>query len=132
MDTPIHPAVESRGMLWMGRILTALVALFLIFDASVKLVKAPSAVQATIQLGYPANTVFPIGLVLLISLVCYLIPRTSILGAILLTGYLGGATATMVRVADPWMLFPVFIGVLVWAGIYFRDGQVRALIPLRK
>src|SRR6266568_6152853 len=108
MNTPVHPPVESRGMLWAGRIITALVALFLIFDSSVKLVKAPSAVQATVQLGYPATTVFPIGLVLLISLVCYLIPRTSILGSILLTGYLGGATATMVRVADPWMLFPVF------------------------
>jgi hypothetical protein len=132
MNTPIHPAVESRGMLWTGRILTALVALFLIFDSSVKLVKAPSAVQATIQLGYPATTVFPIGLVLLISLVCYLIPPTSILGGILLTGYLGGATATMVRVGNPWMPFPVFIGMLAWAGIYFRDAQVRALIPLRK
>jgi hypothetical protein len=132
MNTTALPLANSPGMLWAGRIITVLVALFLLFDAGVKLVKVPSAVQATVQLGYPKTTVFPIGLMLLISLVCYLIPRTSILGAILLTGYLGGATATMVRVGNPWMLFPVFVGMLVWAGIYLRDGQVRALIPLHK
>jgi hypothetical protein len=119
-------------MLWVGRIITALVGLFLLFDSGVKLMKAPSAVQGTVQLGYPENTVIPIGLVLLVSLVLYLIPRTSILGAILLTGYLGGATATMVRVSSPWVLFPVVIGIMVWAGIYLRDDQLRALIPLRK
>jgi hypothetical protein len=132
MNTPIHPRVESRGMLWAGHIITVLVALFLLFDSAVKLLKTSQAVQGTVQLGYPESTIVPIGLVLLISLVCYLIPRTSILGAILLTGYLGGATATMVRVGNPWIPFPVFIGMLVWAGIYFRDAQVRALIPLRK
>jgi hypothetical protein len=85
-----------------------------------------------VQLGYPESKVVPIGLVLLASLAFYLLPRTSILGAILLTGYLGGATATMVRVSSPWVLFPVLIGVLVWAGLYFRDEQVRSLIPLRR
>jgi hypothetical protein len=127
--TQIAPA--SRGMLWVGRIITALVGLFLLFDSGVKLMKVPSAVQGTVQLGYPENKVVPIGLVLLVSLVLYLIPRTSILGAILLTGYLGGATATMLRVSSPWVLFPVLIGIMVWAGIYFRADQLRALIPLR-
>lgn len=125
-------AAGSRGMLWTGRILTALIALFLLFDSSIKLVKAPSAIQGTVQLGYPESKIVPIGLVLLASLAFYLLPRTSILGAILLTGYLGGATATMVRVSSPWVLFPVLIGVLVWAGLYFRDEQVRSLIPLRR
>jgi hypothetical protein len=122
----------SRGMLWTGRVITVLVGLFLLFDCTVKLMKAPSAVQGTVQLGYPESTIVPIGLVLLASLAFYLIPRTSILGAILLTGYLGGATATMVRVSSPWILFPVLIGMLVWAGLYFRDDQLRSLIPLRR
>jgi len=121
----------SRGLLWTGRIITGLIALFLLFDSTVKLIKSPQAVQGSVQLGYPESKVVPIGLVLLASLAFYLLPRTSILGAILLTGYLGGATATMVRVSSP-CLFPVLIGALVWAGLYFRDEQVRSLIPLRR
>ena len=131
MPSTSQTAPASRGMLWTGRIITALIALFLLFDCVVKLMKSPQAVQGTIQLGYPESKVVPIGLVLLASLAFYLLPRTSILGAILLTGYLGGATATMVRVSSPWVLFPVLIGMLVWAGLYFRDEQLRALIPLR-
>jgi hypothetical protein len=132
MSSTTQTAPASRGMLWTGRIITALIALFLLFDCTVKLMRAPSAVQGTVQLGYPESKVVPIGLVLLASLALYLLPRTSILGAILLTGYLGGATATMVRVSSPWVLFPVIIGMLVWAGLYFRDEQLRALIPLRR
>lgn len=125
-------AAGGRGMLWTGRILTALIALFLLFDSSIKLVKAPAAVQGTIQLGYPESKIVPIGLVLLVSLAFYLLPRTSILGAILLTGYLGGATASMVRVSSPFVLMPVFVGVLVWAALYLQDDQLRALIPFRR
>lgn len=132
MSQTNQTASVSRGMLWTGRVLTALIALFLLFDSSIKLAKTSAAVQGTIQAGYPESKIVPIGLVLLASLALYLLPRTSILGAILLTGYLGGATATMVRVSSPWVLFPVFIGVLVWAGLYFRDEQVRSLIPLRR
>jgi len=132
MNTTALPRATSKGMLWTGRIITALVTLFLLFDCAVKLIKSPEAVQGTVQLGYQESVIVPLGIVLLICLVGYLIPRTSILGAILLTGYLGGATATNVRVGSPWILFPVFIGVLAWAGIYFRDPQLRALIPLRK
>ena len=132
MPSTSQTAPASRGMLWTGRIITTLIALFLLFDCAVKLMKSPQAVQGTIQLGYPESKVVPIGLVLLASLAFYLLPRTSILGAILLTGYLGGATATMVRVSSPWVLFPVLIGVLAWAGLYFRDEQLRALIPLRR
>jgi len=130
-STPQGAPVNS-GMLWTGRIITVLVGLFLLFDSGVKLIKAPSAVQGTIQLGYPESAVVPIGVTLLVSLVLYLVPRTSILGAILLAGYLGGATATMVRVSSPWVPMPVVVGMLVWAGLYFRDPQLRTLIPLRR
>jgi len=130
-STPQATPVSS-GMLWTGRIITVLVGLFLLFDSGVKLIKAPSAVQGTIQLGYPETAIVPIGVTLLVSLVLYLVPRTSILGAILLTGYLGGATATMVRVSSPWVPMPVVVGMLVWAGLYFRDPQLRTLIPLRR
>lgn len=130
-STPQAASVTS-GMLWTGRIITVLVGLFLLFDSGVKLIKAPSAVQGTIQLGYPETAIVPIGVTLLVSLVLYLVPRTSILGAILLAGYLGGATATMVRVSSPWVPMPVVVGMLVWAGLYFRDPQLRTLIPLRR
>ena len=132
MSSTPQAAPVSSGMLWTGRIITVLVGLFLLFDSGVKLIKAPSAVQGTIQLGYPETAIVPIGVTLLVSLVLYLVPRTSILGAILLTGYLGGATATMVRVSSPWVPMPVVVGMLVWAGLYFRDPQLRALIPLRR
>lgn len=122
----------SRPMLLAGRVLTGLIALFLVFDSSIKLVKAPQAVQGTMQLGYSENVIVPIGAVLLISLVIYLIPRTSILGAILLTGYLGGATATVVRIHSPWVPFPVLIGILVWLALYLRDVRLREMIPLRR
>jgi len=132
MSSTLQGAPVNSGMLWTGRIITVLVGLFLLFDSGVKLIKAPSAVQGTIQLGYPESAVVPIGVTLLVSLVLYLVPRTSILGAILLAGYLGGATATMVSVSSPWVPMPVVVGMLVWAGLYFRDPQLRALIPLRR
>jgi len=132
MDSRTSEPGTSKAMLWSGRVLTVLLALFLLFDSGVKIARSPEAVQGTAQLGYPQSAVVPVGVVLLISLVIYLIPQTSILGAILLTGYLGGATATMVRVSSPWVPFPVLIGVLVWAALYFRDDRLRAMIPLRR
>ena len=132
MSSPAQAVPTSSGMLWTGRIITLVVGLFLLFDSGIKVIHAPAAVQGTVQLGYPEKVVVPLGVILLFSLVLYLIPKTAILGAILLTGYLGGATATMVRVGSPWILFPVFIGMLVWAGLYFRDAQLRMVIPLRK
>jgi uncharacterized membrane protein YkvI len=119
-------------MLWTGRVITTLVVLFLLFDCSIKIAKSAAAVEGTMKLGYPVGTIVPIGLSLLISVILYVIPRTNVLGAILLTGYLGGATATMVRVESPFVGLPVFVGVLVWGGLYFRDYRVRELIPLRR
>ena len=121
----------STKMLWAGRIITSLVVLFLLFDGGIKVMKLAPAVEATAQLGYPANLVLPIGIAELICVILFVIPRSSILGAILLTGYLGGATATKVRLEDPWFLFSVVIGAIAWGGLYLRDERLRALIPFR-
>ena len=121
----------SKGSLWTGRIVTALVFLFMLFDGGIKVLRMAPAVEGTARLGYPTSLVLPIGVVALVCTFLYAIPRTSILGAVLLTGYLGGATATQVRVQDPWFFFPVAIGVMVWAGPFLMDERLRALIPLR-
>jgi hypothetical protein len=127
----------STKTLWAGRIISGFVVLFLLVDAAYKLIKplpAP-AVEAFGKLGYPVEFAAGIGILLLSCVALYLIPRTSILGAILLTGYLGGAVASHVRVGDPWLshaLFPVYVGLLVWGSLYLRDQRLRALIPLRE
>jgi DoxX-like protein len=125
----------SKGRLWTGRIMSALPALFLFVDAVGKLVKPAPVVEGTLQLGYPESVILGLGIVLLACTVLYVIPRTAILGAILLTGYLGGAVATHVRVGSPLfthILFPVYVAVLIWGGLYLRDERLRALIPLRR
>ena len=124
--------IVSKPALRAGRIISGLVILFMLYDAVVKLVKAAPAVEGTAKLGYPIWQVVPLGAVALVCVVLYAIPSTSVLGAILLTGYLGGATAAQVRVENPWFLFPVVIGMLASAGIYFRDQRLRALIPRRR
>jgi len=123
----------STKALWGGRIATGLPALFLVFDSVLKLVKPAPVVEGTVRLGYPESLIIPLGIVLLSCTVLYLIPRTSVLGAILLTGYLGGAVATHVRIGQgPFEpIFPIALGVLLWGGLYLRDARVRALIPLR-
>jgi hypothetical protein len=131
MQSGTLAAPVSKTKLWAGRIITALMALFLLFDGIIKVIKLPAAVEGTVRLGYPAGVVVPIGVTLLVCVVLYAIPRSSILGAILLTGYLGGATTTQVRLESLWFLFPVGIGVLVWGGLYLRDDRLRALIPLQ-
>ena len=129
---PQMDAVSTR-MLWAGRILSGLPALFLLLDGAMKLVKPRFVVDATVQLGYPESVILGLGIVLLACTALYLIPRTSVLGAILLTGYLGGATASHVRAGDPifTILFPAIFGVLIWGGLLLRDVRLRALLPLR-
>lgn len=119
----------SKGQLWGGRIASALPVLLLLFSAGMKLAQPPMFVEGFTKLGYPMSLATGIGLLELACTAIYLIPRTSVLGAILLSAYLGGATATHVRVGDPFF-GPVLLGVLVWAGLYLRDTRVRALIPL--
>jgi hypothetical protein len=121
----------SKVSIWAGRIISGLVVLFLLFDSAIKLLVLAAAVEGTVHVGYPASVVRPIGIVLLACVLLYVIPRTTILGAILLTGYLGGATATLVRMSDPLFVLPVVIGVLAWLGIFLRDERLRTLMPLR-
>jgi hypothetical protein len=119
-------------ILWTGRILSALAVLFLLFDAAGHLIVPAQVVEAFNRLAFPLGLSPALGFVELICVALYAIPRTSILGAILLTGYLGGAVATHLRVRDPLFdtLFPIIFGVLVWAGLFLRDARLRALIPL--
>jgi hypothetical protein len=117
-----------------GYVLTALVAAFLAFDAAMKVLQLAPAMQGTIELGYPAGSVLVIGVIELVCLVLYLIPQTSVLGALALTGYLGGAIATHVRVGSPLLthtLFPIYVALMVWGGLYLRERRLRALLPFR-
>ena len=133
MQSEIQTAPVSKARLWAGRIIGGLPALFLLVDGIMKLIKPAPVVEATVKLGYPESVIFSLGIVLLACTVLYLIPRTAILGAILLTGYLGGAVATHIRAGEGLfsVLFPVFFGVLLWLGLYLRDERLRTLIPLR-
>ena len=117
-----------------GYLLTGLVAAFLTFDTVMKLLQLAPAVQGTTELGYPAGTVVVIGAIELVCLVLYLIPPTSVLGALLLTGYLGGAIATHVRVGSPLpthTLFPIYVALIAWGGLYLRESRLRTLLPFR-
>ena len=134
MPADIQTAPVLKKRLWAGRIISALPALFLLMDGVMKLVKPAPVVEATVRLGYPESVILGLGIVLLACTFLYLIPSTSVLGAILLTGYLGGAVATHVRVGEGLfpVFFPVIVGVLIWLGLYLRNDRLRALIPLRR
>lgn len=132
LDTQVTPV--SKKMLWAGRIMSVLVVIFLLFDSTMKVMRLDPAVEDTVALGYTGGVVFGLGITLLVCTILYAIPRTSILGAILLTGYLGGAIATHVRVDNPLfshVLFPLYLGILLWAGLVLRDARLRALLTLR-
>jgi hypothetical protein len=119
---------------WGSYILSGLAILFLLFDSIIKVLKLEVAVQGTKELGYPESQVVGIGLTALTCTILYAIPKTSVLGAILLSGYLGGAIATHVRLENPLfshVLFPVYLAIFIWGGLYLRDHSLRLLIPLR-
>ena len=128
-------ARPARWAIWTGRILSALAVLFLLFDVTIKLLVHPMAVAGTVDLGYPADSVFLVGVLGAVCLLLYVIPQTTILGAVLWTGYLGGAIATHVRVGNPLfshVLFPVYVALFIWGGVWLRDQQLRALFPVRR
>jgi hypothetical protein len=128
----VESSAKKRSI--AGYVLTGLVALFLTFDTVMKVLQLAPAMQGTIELGYPASTVLTIGLIELVCLVLYLVPRTSVLGALVLTGYLGGAIATHVRVGSPLpthTLFPIYVALMVWGGLYLRESRLRHLLPFR-
>jgi hypothetical protein len=125
----------SKGQLWTGRVLSGLAVLFLLFDAVIKFIGIQPVADSFAQLGYPLGLASTIGTISLVCVAVYVFPRTSVLGAILLTGYLGGAIATHLRVGNPLfshVLFPVYLAAMLWGGLYLRDAQLRALIPVRR
>ena len=125
--------MQAKSMRWSGWLLSAVPTLFLVVDGGMKLAKPTVVVETTVQLGYPESVIVGLGIVLLLCTALYAFPRTSVLGAILLTGYLGGAVATHVRVGDGVFpaIFPVLVGALLWGGLFVRDPRLRALVPLR-
>lgn len=131
---PAHFEVSNKS-LWTGRILTAVLSALLLMDLMMKILRVPEAVSGTAQLGYPTSILVPLGIIQLVALALYLIPRTAVLGAIVWTGYLGGAVATHVRLDNPLfshILSPVYIGAALWLALWLRDARLRALLPVRK
>ena len=125
---------STRTTTNVGYVCTGLAALFLAFDIVLKVLRLGPAVEGTVALGYPADSVHWIGIIELVCLVLYLVPRTAVLGGVLLTGYLGGAIATHVRISSPLFthtLFPVYVALVLWGGLYLREKRLRALVPLR-
>ncbi len=122
----------NRVIAWTGRILTGVPILLMLFSASMKLAGSPQMLDEFVnRLGYPANTAGVLGVVELACVILYAIPRTAVLGAILMTGYLGGAVATHVRIGDPSFIFPLGLGVIAWGGIYLREERLRTVLPFR-
>ncbi len=135
MSTSIELSGRPTTMqLWTGRVLSALPAMFLLLDGAMKIPKPSFVVEATTNLGYPEHVIVPLGITLLICTLLYIVPQTAVLGAILLTGYLGGAVATHVRVGNGAfeIVFPVIFGAMLWGGLVLRDTRLRALLPWRK
>jgi len=125
----------TRTKIWTGRTLSALATLFLLFDSSGKLLRLAPVIKGTGELGYPLSAIVPIGAVILACTIIHLVPRTAIVGAVLLTGFLGGAVASQVRVGNPLfshVLFPTYVAVLIWGGLYLRDARVRAVLGPRR
>jgi len=131
MTSVAQTAPVSKKKIWAGRIISAIPALLLLFSGAMKLMKPAPVLQGFAHFGYPESVIITIGILEVACTIVYLIPRTSILGAILMTGYLGGATASNVRVGDPASYMTVLLGVLVWGGLYLREDRLRALLPLR-
>ena len=134
-DTSLTLHAARGPRMWTGRVLSGLPVLFLVFDSTGKLLQVQPVIDGTRQLGYSSHIVFSLGVILLSCVVAYVIPRTSILGALLLTGYLGGAVATHVRVENPLIshvLFPVYVAAFLWGGLLLRDPQLGAFLPLRR
>jgi hypothetical protein len=135
MPITIETAPNSKTMLWAGRVMSGLVLLFLLFDSTIKLIKIAPVVEAMNELGYPDELSRVLGVIVLACAILYAIPRTSVLGAILLTALLGGAIASHLRIGSPIFshtLFGSYLGLLAWGGLFLRDARLRALIPLRR
>jgi hypothetical protein len=129
------PATTSRPMFWIGWALSGLLIAFMLFDTVIKLIDLPVVVETSTQLGIPTTLDRVIGLIEIVSLALYVVPRTAVLGAILLTAIFGGAITSHLRLGDPLfshVLFGVYLGLFAWGGLFFRDSRVRALLPFRR
>ena len=125
---------DSKAALWTGRVISTLVILDYLMSGGFGVFKPPVAVEGSLAMGFPESTLVPTGVTLIICTILYAIPRTSILGAILITGYLGGAVAAHVRIASPAFdsVFAVLLGVLTWGGLYLREPRLRSLLPIKR
>jgi DoxX-like family len=132
MNPTQSPLAVSRAAMWTGRVLSGLVLLFLVMDISIKFVGMPQVAEALTQLGWPVSSAVPLATLSLICGLLYAFPKTSVLGAVLLTAYLGGAIASHARIGDPLFshtLFGVYVGIVMWLGLWLRNGALRALVP---
>jgi hypothetical protein len=132
MSSTSNPGFRSKALLWIGRALSALATIFMVLDGIMKLVKPPAVASAQAALGYPDELTPWLGVVALVGALLYAIPRTSILGAIWLTAYFGGAVSAQARIENVSFLFAVAMGIIAWAGLYLRDVRLRALIPVKR
>lgn len=132
MHSGVQAGSESRKTIWIGRIVSWIPALLVLMGAVMKLLMLQTVVEGMSQHGLAGHLIVPIGVIEVICAIVYLVPRTAVLGAILMTGLFGGATLANVRVGDPTYLMTLILGVMVWAGIYLRDRRLRELIPLRR
>jgi len=132
MESGTPRGAVSKTMLWTGRIMSAVPALLTLLGAVMKIMKVPAVIEGFASHGLGANLIVPVGILEVVCVVVYVIPRTAVLGAILMTGLLGAATLTNLRVGDPTYPMPVVLGMMVWGGLYLRDVRLRVLIPLRK
>lgn len=133
-QSAVQPISVSRRTLWVARIIGGLATLFVLMDGVMKLFNPPPVTEATVVLGWPEHLILWLGILEVVCIALYLIPQTSVLGAILMTGYLSGAVATHVRIASPLfsVVFPILLGVMLWAALYITDARVRSLIPRRE
>ncbi len=122
----------SKSTLWIGRVMSALPVFFVLMGSVMKLMRLPAVIEGAAHAGLPERLIIPVGIIEMTCVVLYLIPQTAVLGAILMTGLLGGATITGLRIADPSWPMPVILGMLAWGGLFLRDQRLRQLIPLRK
>jgi len=135
MQTAAQTVPASKRKLWTGWIISGLIVAFLLMDTAVKFLKPAPVVETFVHLGIPISHANALGVLCLLCVVVYAIPQTAVLGAVLLTGYLGGAVSTHWRVEDPLfshVLFPVYFGGLAWLGVYLREPRLRSLLPVRK
>jgi hypothetical protein len=133
-ESAAQPKAQSNALQWTGRVLTGLTVLFMLFDAFVKFTKPVQVTDAFVRLGLPLSTATSIGVLLLVSTLIYAIPQTAFLGAVLMTGYLGGAVAIHLRAGSTVFeqVFPVILGIVMWGGVYLRECGLRRVFPVKR